>query len=97
MIIGSTLFYWPILLCDWFNVEIITMIFKAGLVDPTQNQFEIRRCQQLWKNEEIYKLSPSRYINPLNLMTLLLRTPFHNRVLGLINETNVNDSLPTTN
>ena len=41
-------FYWAILHYDWVNVEIVTMILKAGLVDPTHNQFEIIcRYQQI--------------------------------------------------
>ena len=90
-------FYWPIFLCDWIDVEIVTMVLMAGLVDPTKNQFEIiRRYPEQWKHEEIYQRRPTPYTNPLNLIIVLLRTRVQTGVLDLINETNFKDSFPTT-
>ena len=34
-------FYFPISLCDWITVEIVSMFFMAVLVDRTKNPFEI--------------------------------------------------------
>ena len=74
------------------------MILKAGLVDPTENQFEIiRRYPPIWKHQEINPLRTKTYINPFILIVVLLKTHFHNRFLDLISESNVNDSLATTN
>ena len=87
-----------IFLCDWINFEIVTISLKAGLVDATQNQFNIiRRYAQLWKHEEIYHLHPKSYIKPLNLITVLLSTPLRNWFLDVITKANVKDLLPTTN
>ena len=69
-------FYWAILHCDWINVEIVTTILKAGIVDPTQNQLEIiLRYPAMWKHQEIYHLRPKTYGNPLNLIAVILKHP----------------------
>ena len=47
-------FYWVIFRCDLINDEILTMLLKAGLVDPGKHQVEIiRRYRNLWKNIEV--------------------------------------------
>ena len=87
-----------IFLCEWINAEIVSIIIKAGLVYPDKHQIEIiRRYPHLWKPLETYHLRPNCYVTPLNLIAEVLKTPIHNRVIDLISETNVNESLPATN
>ena len=50
----------------------------------------------MWKHKKIYHLRHKIYINRLNLIGVL-KTLFHNRVIDLISQSNVTDSLPTTN
>ena len=74
-------FDWVIFLCDWIKDPIVRMIRKAGLDDPSKHQFGIiRRYPILWEHMETYHLPRKCFVNPLNVIALLLKTPFHYRV-----------------
>ena len=71
----------------------MTVILKAGLVNPTLNQFKIvRGYPELDTPEEISHIYPNNNLKPLKLISMLLISSFHNGVLDAINETNVIES-----
>ena len=78
--------------------EIVRMILKSGIIDPQDNHSNVVE----WKrngscNGLAYKIHTRKIINSMNVLTQLLITQFHNQVMDILTEANINESFPSPN
>ena len=86
-------FYAVMVRCAWVKNEIVRMVLKSGIIDPLEKHINIVRWMRNVSCSGVdINLNPRNIIKSMNVLTQLLISPFHNRVMEILKSTSKSHS-----